>query len=100
LIRQEKTDTLSMADFEPPEMTDEIMKKALEMTGKEATPEALQAMRDTMAAAQKMQETMPKPQSSSSIETHHQIKTDEPMTAGDFTAPAAAAPAAPKPPQS
>jgi hypothetical protein len=96
LIRQERTDTLSMPDFEPPEMTDEILKKALEMGGKEATPEAIQAMRDMMAAAQKMQKTMPKPQSSSSIETHHQIKVDEPMTAGDFTAPTAAAPKSPQ----
>jgi hypothetical protein len=96
LIRQERTDTLNMADFQMPEMTDEIIKKALQMTGKEATPEAIQAMRDMMAAAQKMQKTMPKPQSNSSIETHHQIKIDEPMTAGDFLGPAAITPKSPQ----
>jgi outer membrane lipoprotein-sorting protein len=82
LIRQERMDM--SGNFGPTEeLTDADAKKVLESMGRKATDEAIQQLRKQMAQMQEMMKTAG-PQSHSSIETHREIKTNDPMSAVDF----------------
>jgi hypothetical protein len=81
LIRQERMD--SSGSFTPPELTNDDARKALEAMGKPVTDEAIKALLDQMAEMGKRMKTLGV-QSHSSIETHREIKTNDPMSPSDF----------------
>jgi hypothetical protein len=81
LIRQEKMDFSGA--FAPEELSHDDAKKVLESMGRTVTEDAIQALRDQMAAMQKMMKASGV-QSHSSIETHREIKINDPMSPGDF----------------
>jgi hypothetical protein len=79
LIRQQMT--VSASTNANLELTESDARNVLESMGQKVTDEAVRALRKQMASAQELMKSV---KSYYSIETHREIKTDEPLSPGDF----------------
>jgi hypothetical protein len=79
LIRRQMT--VNSAHFDMPELTDTDARQALVSMGQKATAEAIRNLRRMVANTNELSKSI---KSSYMIETHREIKTNDPMSPSDF----------------